>query len=226
MKRTLLLIIFLISFSFLVQAQKEVSVFPKTYWSSGGEWIFSGGTVDGYNNVLRWAPVINLQNFLNFDQSANFGWFTGANIRNVGFIFDESPSIRKKVRTYNLGVPIGVKFGDLNRQFFFAGYELEWAFNYRERTFRDERRVDRFNVWFSDRVNLWQSSFFAGMTLPGGTSIKVKYYPTEFFNRSFTATDPDTGATIRPYENFQANVFYISLIFNVFKGGKLAVGDN
>ncbi|MCC5936804.1 MAG: hypothetical protein JJU34_05950 [Lunatimonas sp.] len=226
MKRKLLLIAFMIQYSFLVQAQKEVSVFPKTYWSSGGEWIFSGGTVDGYNNVVRWAPVINLQNFLNFDQSKNFGWFTGTNLRNVGFIFDESSSIRKKVRSYNLGIPIGIKIGDLNRQFFFAGYELEWAFNYRERTFRDERRIDRFNVWFSDRVNLWQSSVFAGMTLPGGTSIKVKYYPTEFFNRNFTATDPDTGTSFRPFENYQANVLFISLSFNVFKAGKLSLWDN
>ncbi|EKB47437.1 hypothetical protein [Cecembia lonarensis] len=226
MKKTLLLLIFLVQIPFILQAQKEVSIFPKTYWSSGGEWIFSGGTVQDYNNVLRWAPVFNFQNFLNFDQSPNFGWFTGANLRNVGFIFDESPSVRKKVRTYNVGVPLGIKFGNLNSQFFFAGYELEWAVNYRERTFVDERRVERFNVWFSDRVNRWQSSFFAGMNLPGGGNIKIKYYPTEFFNRSFTATDGDTGALIRPYENFRANVFYVSLSFDLFREGKIAVGDN
>lgn len=201
-------------------AQKQVQKSGEPYWTSGGEWIFSGATVADANNVLRWAPVFNFQNFLHFDQSESFGWFTGMNFRNVGFIFDESPSTRKKVRTYNLGIPIGVKLGNLDGQFIFAGYELEMAFNYRERTFVDERRVDRFNVWFSDRVNLWQSSFFAGINLPGGTNLKIKYYPTEFFNRSFTTSDPVTGVTSRPYENLQANVFYVSLSFDVMKRGK------
>lgn len=225
MKKALLLFVFILQTPVLLYAQKEVGVFPKSYWSSGGEWIFSAGTVEGYNNVLRWAPVFNVQNVLNFDKSQNFGWFTGVNVRNVGFIFDESPSIRKKVRTYNIGVPLGVKFGDLNNQFFFAGYELEWAVNYRERTFIDERRVDRFNVWFSDRVNNWQSSLFAGISLPGGTDIKLKYYLTEFFNRDFTVTDPNTGVISRPYQDFRANVFTISLSFNVFKQGQFVVGE-
>ncbi|PRY85662.1 hypothetical protein [Mongoliibacter ruber] len=223
--KKILLIAFILQLPFFLQAQKQVSTYPNTYWSSGGEWIFSGGAVEGVNNVVRWAPVINLQNFLNFDSNENFGWFTGINLRNVGFIFDETPQIRKKVRTYNAGVPLGVKFGNLDSQFFFAGYELEWAFNYRERTFVDERRVDRFNVWFSDRVNRWQSSFFAGVTLPGGTSIKVKYYPTEFFNRDFTVS-PDPGVFIRPYENLRANVVYVSLSFNVFSRGEFSIGEN
>ncbi|UJP64692.1 hypothetical protein [Mongoliitalea daihaiensis] len=220
-----LAIVVLMMFSFTSFAQKKVSSYPQTYWSSGGEWIFSAGTVADANNVLRWAPVINLQNFLNFDTSDNFGWFTGFNVRNVGFIFDESPTVRKKVRSYNVGIPVGVKFGNLDGKFFFAGYELERSVNYRERTFVDERRVDRFNVWFSDRVNPWQSSLFFGINYRSGTTLKFKYYPSEFFNRNFTATDSNTGATIRPYENIQANVFYVSLSFDVFSKGKFAFLD-
>lgn len=219
MKKFLLITFFaLISLSSFAQK----SAFPQTYWSSGGEWIFSAGTVADANNVLRWAPIINLQNFYNVDYSENFGIFTGFNVRNVGFIFDESPTVRKKVRSYNVGIPLGVKFGNMNGKFIFAGYELERSVNYRERTFVDERRVDRFNVWFSDRVNPWQSSLFLGVNYRSGTTLKIKYYPTEFFNRNFTATDPNTGATIRPYENIQANVFYVSLSFDVFSKGKLA----
>ncbi|MCR9081448.1 MAG: hypothetical protein NXH89_03450, partial [Cyclobacteriaceae bacterium] len=111
------LVLFL-STSFL-QAQDSETAYPSKYWSSGGEWIFSTGNVEGQNNVVRWSPVINLQNFLNFDRSQNFGWFTGVNLRNVGFIYDESPSIRKKFRTYNLGVPLGLKFGNLDKTFVF-----------------------------------------------------------------------------------------------------------
>jgi hypothetical protein len=224
MKKILLIVVVVIT-SFNSMAQKQVQSVGKPYWSSGGEWIFSAGTVADANNVLRWAPIVNLQNFLNFDQSNRFGWFTGFNVRNVGFIFDESPSVRKKVRSYNVGIPLGVKFGNLDGKFLFAGYELERSVNYRERTFVDERRVDRFNVWFSDRVNPWQSSLFFGINYSSGTTLKFKYYPTEFFNRGFSATDGITGAIIRPYENIQANVFYVSLSFDVFSKGKFAFLD-
>ncbi|MCH6201513.1 hypothetical protein MMU07_18170 [Aquiflexum sp. LQ15W] len=215
---TLFLLSLVLSVSFA--QTKTVIKENKPYFTSGGEWIFSTGTLQNNNNVLRFSPVINLQTLLNFDQSESFGWFTGVNIRNVGFIFDESPSIRKKVRNYNLGIPVGVKLGNLNDRFFFAGYELEIAMNYRERTFVDERRTERFSVWFSDRVNTLQHALFIGYTLPKGTSIKAKYYLTSFFNQGFTASDGN-GGTFRPYAGLDANIFYVSLNFALFKKWEL-----
>jgi hypothetical protein len=198
---------------------KTVTKDVKPYFTSGGEWIFSTGTLQNNNNVVRFSPVINLQTLLNFDQSESFGWFTGVNIRNVGFIFDESASVRKKVRNYNLGIPIGIKLGHLDDRFFFAGYELEIAMNYRERTFVDEVRTERFSVWFSDRVNTLQHALFIGYTLPKGTSIKAKYYLTSFFNQEFRATGAD--GPFQPYEGLDANIFYVSLNFSLFKNWEL-----
>ncbi|MCH6232551.1 hypothetical protein [Cognataquiflexum rubidum] len=214
--------IFIITFalSAALAQTKTVTKEGKPYFTSGGEWIFSTGTVQNKNNVLRFSPVINLQTLLNFDQSESFGWFTGVNIRNVGFIFDESPSVRKKVRNYNLGIPIGVKLGNMDDRFFFAGYEFEIAMNYRERTFVDEVRTERFSVWFSDRVNTFQHAVFIGYTLPKGTSIKAKYYLTSFFNQGFTASDGD-GGTFQPYAGLDANIFYVSLNFALFKKWEL-----
>jgi len=54
--------ILFLSTSFL-QAQKSASAYPNKYCSSGGEWIFSTGNVEGQNNVVRWSPVINLRIF-------------------------------------------------------------------------------------------------------------------------------------------------------------------
>jgi hypothetical protein len=201
---------------------KTVTKEGKPYFTSGGEWIFSTGTLQNNNNVLRFSPVINLQTLLNFDKSESFGWFTGLNIRNVGFIYDESASVRKKVRNYNLGIPLGVKLGHMDDRFFFAGYELEFAMNYRERTFVDEVRTERFSVWFSDRVNVVQHALFIGYTLPRGTSIKAKYYLTSFFNQGFNATDGQ-GGTIQPYAGLDANIFYVSLNFALFKKWDLVV---
>lgn len=191
----------------------------KPYWTSGGEWIFSSGTLDNYNNVVRFSPVINLQSLANFDKTSQFGWFTGINIRNVGFIYDESATVRKKVRNYNLGIPVGVKFGNLDKSFFFGGYELEMALNYRERRFENEVRTDRFSVWFSDRVNFFQHALFVGVALPKGTSIKAKYYLTSFYNQNFQATD-GSGNLVKPYQGIDANIFYVSLNFDLFKNGK------
>jgi hypothetical protein len=209
-----------IAFSSTFAQSKSVIKDDKPYFTSGGEWIFSTGTLQNNNNVLRFSPVINLQTLLNFDQSESFGWFTGINIRNVGFIFDESPSVRKKVRNYNLGIPIGIKLGHLDDRFFFAGYELEIAMNYRERIFIDEVRDKRFSVWFSDRVNTLQHALFIGYTLPKGTSIKAKYYLNSFFNQEFTASDGDGGA-FQPYAGLDANIFYVSLNFALFKKWEL-----
>jgi hypothetical protein len=215
---TLIIVSCMISMSFA--QTKTVTKEGKPYFTSGGEWIFSTGTLQNNNNVLRFSPVINLQTLLNFDQSESFGWFTGVNIRNVGFIFDESASVRKKVRNYNLGIPVGIKLGHMEDRFFFAGYELEIAMNYRERTFVDERRTERFSVWFSDRVNTLQHALFIGYTLPKGTSIKAKYYLNTFFNRNFTASDGN-GGTFQPYAGLDANIFYVSLNFDLFKKWEL-----
>lgn len=216
------LFIFSLCFSSTFAQTKTVAKDNKPYFTSGGEWIFSTGTLQNNNNVVRFSPVLNLQTLLNFDESDSFGWFTGINIRNVGFIFDESASVRKKVRNYNLGIPIGVKLGHLDDRFFFAGYELEIAMNYRERTFVDEKRTERFSVWFSDRVNTLQHALFIGYNLPKGTSIKAKYYLNSFFNQSFTASDGN-GGTFRPYEGLNANIFYISLSFDLFRNGVLNI---
>lgn len=216
------LFIFSLCFSSTFAQTKTVEKDYKPYFTSGGEWIFSTGTLQNNNNVVRFSPVLNLQSLLNFDKSESFGWFTGINIRNVGFIFDESASVRKKVRNYNLGIPIGVKLGHMEDRFFFAGYELEIAMNYRERTFVDEKRTERFSVWFSDRVNTLQHALFIGYNFPKGTSIKAKYYLNSFFNQSFTASDGN-GGTFRPYEGLNANIFYISLSFDLFRNGVLNI---
>ena len=203
-----------------VFSQSKVVESKKPYWTSGGEWIFSSGTLDNYNNIVRFSPVINLQVLANFDKTDNFGWFTGGTFRNVGFIFEQSPTVRYKVRNYNLGIPIGFKYGNLDKVFAFGGYELEMALNYRERKFENEIRQTRFSVWFSDRVNFFQHAVFVGVALPKGTSIKAKYYLTSFFNQDFQASDGN-GNMVKPYQGIDANIFYVSLNFSLFRNWKL-----
>ena len=130
------------------------------YTTSGSETIFSFPIFKNpiqETTVVRFAPVLNLQYLLNKDFSNKAGFYTGIGVRNVGFIADDpdSSSIRKKFRTYNLGVPIGIKLGDMNKFMLYAGVELEYAFNYKEKTFVNDTKT-RDVSWFSSKHRQFQ----------------------------------------------------------------------
>jgi hypothetical protein len=193
-----------------------------TYTTSSGELIFSYANIN-YNgsetsSVLRFSPVFNVQTLINKDMSDKFGVFTGLAVRNVGFIYDvpDQPGVRMKHRTYNLGVPIGFKIGNLDKAFLFGGYEFEIPIVYKEKTFVNEDKQDKTTIWFSNRVNTWNNTVFLGVQLPAGLSVKFKYYLTNFFNKDYESTT--SGVTTKPYANSDYNVFYFSLTANLFKG--------
>jgi hypothetical protein len=193
-----------------------------TYTTSSGELIFSYANIN-YNgsetsSVLRFSPVFNVQTLVNKDMSDKFGVFTGLAVRNVGFIYDvpDQPGVRMKHRTYNLGVPIGFKIGNLDKAFLFGGYEFEIPIVYKEKTFVNEDKQDKTTIWFSNRVNTWNNTVFLGVQLPAGLSVKFKYYLTNFFNKDYESTT--SGVTTKPYANSDYNVFYFSLTANLFKG--------
>lgn len=194
----------------------------KVYTTSSGEMIFSFASISANGSeegsVMRFSPVINIQNWVNFDKADNFGFFTGLSVRNVGVIFDVpgQPNTRIKARTYNVGVPVGVKLGNLDGLFFFAGYELELPLNYKEKIFVNEEKQEKRNIWFSNRVPTINHSLMAGVQMPYGATLKFKYYLTNFYNKNYTENDGQ-GNIIKPYENLDVNVFYVSLSFGLLK---------
>ena len=193
----------------------------KLYSSASGEWIFSVPLLDvnGSENgaVMRFSPFFNAQWMLNYDLSSHFGLYTGLDIRNQGFIYQEpDSSVRFKYRTYNVGIPVGFKLGHMNQTLFFAGYEVELPFNYKEKRFENERKVDKFNVWFSDRNSPIYQSVFAGIQGPNGVTLTVRYYLTNFHNEDFTETT--NGVTTKPYAGLKANILAFSLGYSLFDG--------
>jgi len=195
------------------------------YASSSAEFMFSFANVDYRNQteggVVRFAPVFNWQSLVNYDFTGHFGLFSGLSFRNVGFIYQFQGSqgqdtIRKKFRSYNLGIPVGIKVGNLKRFHVYGGYEFEFPFNYKEKTFEGDRKTDKFVVWFGKRTTNAVHSLFVGLQFPYGTNIKFKYYLTNFHNKGFTDSLGN-----KPYENLTANVFYISLNFFLFKNTDL-----
>ncbi len=192
----------------------------RSYMSGGSEIAFSNPILDVNGSddgaIVRFAPVINVQQTLNSDMSDKFGLFLGLSINNNGFIYDaDTLGMRMKFRTYNLGLPVGFKVGTMNGGLFFAGYSIEWAFNYKEKLFLNDSKEDVDVYWFEDRAEVFQQSVMAGFQLTNGTTLKVKYYFTNFHNEDYTANEG--GIDVKPYEGFKANVVSLSLGYALFK---------
>ena len=216
----LLLTIFLFSSISSVNAQLESN--KKLYSSAGLEIIFSLANVDsdsiGYKNILRFAPVFNFQWILNYDVSKNVGFFTGADIRNLGLVRrtnTENPEVKYKHRVYTLGVPVGLKLGNLDKTFVYMGYQIEWAWNYKQKEFVNDKKT-KFVDWNSSRVDQWQQSVFLGINFPFGTNIKFKYYLQNLLNQDYIDTDAN-GNTYKPYAGQNSQIFYFSLNFFMFQ---------
>lgn len=207
-----LFILFFISINAFSQDKKVYTTtiieFPFT-WSNASN---NGEDVAG---PVRFAPFFNFQNLTNIDFSEKAGFFAGMGIHNVGFIYDEDASTRKKVRTYNFGIPVGLKFGNMDNSYIYGGYEVEFPFAYKEKTIVNEEK-EKFTKWFSGRTGI-QQSFLVGVQLPQGMNLKFKYYFTNFYKQSYTEID-EGGEAVKPYENFNANVYWISLNILLFRG--------
>ncbi len=198
----------------------------KTYVTSGAELIFSFANINyspgGANSILRFAPIVNLQSMLNKDVNDRFGFFTGLAVRNVGYRMDgyKDPAdgiiYRKAFRSYNLGVPLGIKVGHLNGLFFYGGYEFEMCMLYKEKTYEDGDKIDKITGWFSDRQNKWQSSVMIGIQFPYALNLKFKYYLTEFHNQNYT-----NSVGLKPYAGLESHVFYFSLSCFLFRDVKI-----
>lgn len=103
--------------------------------------------------VVRFAPVIQARHSFNHDLGDRFGLFAGASVNNVGFIYEDPDGVdRCKFRSYNLGLPVGIKLGNMEGSPLFAGWSVEWPLNYRKKKFSYGDRTDRISEWISARV--------------------------------------------------------------------------
>ena len=152
------------------------------------------------------SPIIRYSTFLHFGEQLHvnlgksFGFYTGIGVRNIGMINRLNDSIKVKQRVYALGVPVGIKLGDMQKRVYAAlGAELELFFNYKQKTFLGSGRgdkVEKFNEWFSDRTPLLNPSLFVEFNFKKGTYLKLRYYPMNFLvadKQNFTVNNIKTG---------------------------------
>ena len=190
------------------------------YPSYGGEMLFSFADISDHgqdgNSLLRWSPVINLYTYANKDLSEHVGIYGGLSLLNVGYIYDgyTDPSnqvqYKKKFRTYNIAVPVGLKIGHLDGFFVFGGYSVEFPFAYKEKTFENGDKIGKITGWFSSRQESIQHGFHVGVQLPEGLTVNFKYYLSEFHNQDYT-----DGAGLKPYDGLESHIFYFSLSYKM-----------
>ncbi len=217
-----LVLLFLLTLG--IQGISTAQTSPEKYILSGGELIFSFADQNtGADNILRFSAFFHAQSWRVYDYG-QFSLFHGLSIRNVGFIIDDNASnTRVKYRTYNLGVPVGAIFDLTPGTAIYAGYELELPFNFKQKTFINEKKEDKFNSWFSDRTPTLAHGIFVGFQFARGANVKFKYYLNNFFNKDYR--EVIDGIDTRPYANADVNVFYFALTFNLFKDKELIIEE-
>ncbi len=187
----------------------------KVYTVSGGEVIFQSGNIEkkindvntGVNTNLRFTLFFHLGEYVHYDITDNIGIFSGLGIRNVGFITEEGDTT-DKFRTYNLGMPLAIKFGSFKKNLFlFGGAEYEWMFHFKHKTFVDNTKT-KYTSWFSNHTPALIPSVFVGLQMPAGFQFKFRYYLDNYLEERYTYTSAPEG-----YNKTQ--VWYISVSYQI-----------
>ena len=164
-------------------------------------------TTDSYGKV-RFSWFLNIGLSFNFNFSHHIGAFTGIDIKNIGYIENNSDASTVKHRVYTAGIPVGLKVGNMGRKrgYVFAGGGIDAPFHYKEKKFVVRGQKDlKFNEWFSQRTPTTMPYVFAGFVLNRGLIVKGQYYPGNFMNPGFTK------AGAQPYAGTDVQLMMLSL---------------
>ncbi len=202
---------------------------------------------------LRFSAWFHIQAHWHYDFAKHMGAFVGLGMRNIGYTttpesnniylkgFTAYNHVTKeyelnntnsnndklttvKRRAYTVGIPIGLKIGNMARnRFVFFGGEIEFPFHYKNKGWVNNKKLEKNSWWFSNQVNPYLLSTFVGIQLPGGVNIKFKWYLNDFMNRNYSTTESyidgagvDQTVVVKPYENVKSQMFYISFGVNMF----------
>jgi len=80
----------------------------------------------------------------------------------------------------------------------------------------NERKEDKFNMWFSDHTENWFHSVFLSAQGPGSSTITLRYYLNSFHNTAFVERT-DTGDML-PYAALNSNLVVVSIGFGLYNG--------
>lgn len=154
-------------------------------------------------STLRYSAFFHTGAQLHKDFSKRLGLFTGIGIKNIGFIQKENDSTIIR-RVYTIGVPFGIKIGQMKKNFIMLGGGIDIPFNYKEKGFVKRGNKDKFNEWFSNRTPAFMPYGFLGARSNKGFQLKLQYYPTNFFNQDYKVEN------VAIYQNYEAQLFMLT----------------
>ncbi len=157
-------------------------------------------------STFRFSYFINLGVTFNYDFTKHVGLYTGVDLKNIGFIEKKNDSTIKR-RTYNLGIPLGIKFGNVeNHMYGFVGGGVDFPLNYREKGFVKRGHKEKLSEWFSDRTPATMPYIFAGVCIKPGVTIKLQYYLNNYMNPDYTLK----SSTTKPYAGYDVHPILLS----------------
>jgi hypothetical protein len=215
MKKYIFLVpIFLIPILQLTAQHDSEPKKKKWYTTRGGDAglvSFSNVSRNGnlLNNVPRFTSFLNSGTNFNTDFSKHAGFFTGINGKNIGVIYDDTANTRWKRRVLALGIPVGFKFGNLQKgNYFYVGAQADMAFNYKEKMFVNREKISKSNTWFGKQTPIFMPSVFAGFRTSKKLGLKAQYFPNNFFNQDFMKDNS------RPFAGMETMIFFLTLSYD------------
>lgn len=207
----------------------NLSAQSKIYTTSCFEFLFQNGQVtkDGVNpdQNMRFTVWFNYTQQGHVDFNQNLGMYTGLSIKNVGFIteneiikstndlgvqIESTPYETIKRRMYTIGIPLALKFGALDKNFYvYGGGEVGLALAYKEKRFESGVKKKK-TSFLGSETNLFQPSVFAGIQLPGGLNVQYRLFLDNMLDQNYgRGTEFDQSGFSKSV------VQYISLCFNL-----------
>jgi hypothetical protein len=197
------------------------------YWTSGGEVIFSFADYrDSAQKKMTGPPRFTVFLHLNYKYNIDFGKAAGlafgVSMKNVGWITkNETYALasdmsnvktydKVKRRSYTLGVPLMLKFGNMKTDKFLAvGAEYELLFHFKEKRFTGGEKLKR-SKWMSDETTRFLPSVFVGLQLSKYGMVKFQYYLDDFLN-----TEYKNELGQMPYVGRTSRMMFISWMGNI-----------
>ncbi|MBL7704305.1 MAG: outer membrane beta-barrel protein [Taibaiella sp.] len=170
---------------------------------------------EDFVTVPRFTLFPHFGTSAHYNFSRSFGIFSGLGIKNIGFIdkYNNSPDSTVIRRNYTIGIPLGLKFGNMSGTYAMIGGGIDIPFWYKEKGFVKRNDKDKMNEWFSQRSATVLPYVFVGARFHPGVYVKAVYYPTNFMNPDFKETE--NGFSLQPYKDFNVNLMMLSVGFDL-----------
>ena len=158
----------------------------------------------------RFTAFLHIGATAHYNFNSHVGLFSGLGIKNIGFIekFDNNDSTVKR-RVYTIGLPLGLKVGNMYGTYGMIGGGVDFPFHFKEKGFVKRSNKVKDGEWFGQQTASVMPYVFVGAHFKPGLNVKLQYYPTNFMNPDYVKTVNNVSST--PYAGYNVNLAMVTL---------------